>query len=404
MRVYERFLDYVKINSASAENAQQTPSTDRQFDIAHRIAEDMCNIGLAKVFADEYAYVYGELAADDGFENSPAVGFIAHIDTAPDFPGENVKPTVIENYDGGSVLLGESGKTLEPDVFAHLRTLKGHTLITTDGTTVLGADDKAGIAEILTALEEVIKRKIPHGRIAVCFTPDEEIGHGAKLLDLESFGADFAYTVDGGEVCEINFETFNAASADWEIRGFNIHPGDAKGKMINAALVASRISSMLPENEIPAKTEGYEGFFHMTDIVGSVEKARLSYIIRDHDRAEFERRIELMRSIERQINEEYGDGTAVLCIRQQYRNMAELLAGRSDIIERAVCAMKRAGVEPVIAPVRGGTDGAQLTFRGLPCPNIGTGGYCFHGPYEHISVENMEKVTEIILNIIIGNG
>lgn len=287
--------------------------------------------------------------------------------------------------------------------FPHLPSLKGQTLITTDGTTVLGADDKAGIAAIMTAAERIINEKRPHGRVAVCFTPDEEIGHGAALLDLERLGADFAYTVDGEELSEINYETFNAASAKWEVNGFNIHPGSAKNMMINASLVAMEINSMLPSGDTPAHTEGYEGFFHLTDMSGTVEKAMLSYIIRDHNAASFDQRIKTMEHIEKLINEKYGEGTAKLTVRQQYRNMRELIGEHMEIVELAERALRREGIEPVTAPVRGGTDGSQLTFRGLLCPNIGTGGYSCHGPYEHITAEHLETSANIVLNIIDEN-
>ena len=296
--------------------------------------------------------------------------------------------------------LGASGRVLTAEINPNLPKLKGHTLVTTDGTTVLGADDKAGIAAIMTACERIAAEGRPHGAIAVCFTPDEEVGHGASLLDLERFGADFAYTVDGGELEEINFETFNAASAKWEIRGFNIHPGSAKDKMINASLVAMEINAMLPCGAVPERTEGYEGFFHLTDMSGSVEKAELSYILRDHDASGLAEKEKLMRLIEKQINEKYGEGTAKLTIREQYRNMAEKLGAHMEIVELAERAIRAIGLEPVRVPIRGGTDGSQLSFRGLLCPNIGTGGYAFHGPYEHISAENLEGAAHLVETII----
>lgn len=402
MRAYERLLKYVKIHTASAENVDATPTTQRQFDLSRELAWEMRALGMARVYEDEHAYVYGELPASAGMEDKPAIGFIAHIDTVPDFSGENVRPQVIENYDGGPVQLGTSGRTLSPAKFPELSDFVGQTLITTDGTTVLGADDKAGVAEIMTACEHIIAENRPHGRISVCFTPDEEVGHGAALLDLERFGADFAYTVDGDEVGEINYETFNAAAASWEIRGVNVHPGSAKGIMINAALVACEINSLLPAEEIPAMTGGYEGFYHLLEMNASVERAEMKYIIRDHDAEKFTQRCEAMRDIEKSINEKYGAGTAKLTLKEQYRNMAEVLARRMDIIERAKRAMEKRGIAPIIRPVRGGTDGAQLSFRGLPCPNLGTGGSAFHGPYEHITAEHMDEAVDIILNIIEG--
>ena len=402
MRAYERLIRYARIHTASAEDSEQTPTTRRQFDLSRLLAEEMRQLGFAEVYEDTHAYVYGTLPATRGCENRPCVGFIAHIDTVPDFSGENVRPQIHERYDGGDVPLGDSGRVLSPAQFPHLAAWKGQTLITTDGTTVLGADDKAGVAEILTACERLLAEEYPHGRIAVCFTPDEEVGHGAALLDLNRLGAAFAYTVDGGELEEINYETFNAAAAHWAIRGFNIHPGDAKDKMINASQVAMEINAQLPAGERPEHTEGYEGFYHLTDMKGSVERAELDYIVRDHDAAAFQARLDRLLQIEREINEKYGAGTATLTLRQHYRNMAEKLREHMDVVDLARRAIRAAGLAPVDVPIRGGTDGAQLSFRGLPCPNIGTGGACFHGPYEHITAENMDKAVDIILNIVDG--
>ena len=400
MTALERFLIYVKIHTASSENLERTPTEEREYDLSRVLEKEMKEIGLERVFVDEHAYVYGFLPATPGCEERPCVGFIAHLDTIPDFSGENVKPQLIENYDGGDVKLGESGRVLTKDVNPNLPKLKGHTLVTTDGTTVLGADDKAGIAAIMTACERIVAEGRPHGAIAVCFTPDEEVGHGASLLDLGRFGADFAYTVDGGELDEINFETFNAASAKWEISGFNIHPGSAKGKMINASLVAMEINAMLPAGAVPERTEGYEGFFHLTDMSGTVEKAELCYILRDHDANGLAEKEKLMRLIEKQINEKYGAGTARLTIREQYRNMAEKLAEHMEIVELAEKAIRAIGLEPVRVPIRGGTDGSQLSFRGLLCPNIGTGGYACHGPYEHTSAENLDDAARLVEAIV----
>jgi len=400
MTALERFLIYVKIHTASSENLERTPTEEREYDLSRVLEKEMKEIGLERVFVDEHAYVYGFLPATPGCEERPCVGFIAHLDTIPDFSGENVKPQLIENYDGGDVKLGESGRVLTKDVNPNLPKLKGHTLVTTDGTTVLGADDKAGIAAIMTACERIVAEGRPHGAIAVCFTPDEEVGHGASLLDLGRFGADFAYTVDGGELDEINFETFNAASAKWEISGFNIHPGSAKGKMINASLVAMEINAMLPAGAVPERTEGYEGFFHLTDMSGTVEKAELCYILRDHDANGLAEKEKLMRLIEKQINEKYGAGTARLTIREQYRNMAEKLAEHMEIVELAEKAIRAIGLEPVRVPIRGGTDGSQLSFRGLLCPNIGTGGYACHGPYEHTSAENLDGAARLVEAIV----
>lgn len=403
MTALERFIRYVKIHTASAEDTNCTPSTQRQFDLSRVLEREMKEMGMQEVFVDEHAYVYGFLEATPGCENKSSIGFVAHLDTVPDFSGENVQPQIIENYDGGEVKLGTSGRVLSPADFPHLPALKGQTLITTDGTTVLGADDKAGVAAIMTACETLIRENRPHGRIAVCFTPDEEIGHGASLLDLDRFGVDFAYTVDGGELEEINYETFNAASARWEIEGYNIHPGSAKNKMINACLVAMEINAMLPAGDTPAHTEGHEGFFHLTDMSGTVEKASLSYIIRDHDAQRLAARKDTLRHIEALINEKYGAGTVKLSMHDQYRNMAEIVLEHPEILRLAEASIRGLGKEPKAEPVRGGTDGAQLSFRGLPCPNLGTGGYAFHGPYEHATAEGIEDAAQIVLGIAAEN-
>ena len=400
MRAYERLVRYVQVHTASAEDTSVTPTTQRQFDLSRLLAKEMEELGMEGVFVDEHAYTYGFLPATPGMEDKPCIGLIAHLDTIPDFSGENVKPALVENYDGGIIPLGESGRVLDPEQFPHLKKLIGHTIVTTDGTTVLGADDKAGIAEIMTACERVIAERIPHGRIAVCFTPDEEVGHGARLLDLERFGADFAYTVDGGEANEVNCETFNAAGALFEVKGFNIHPGSAKDQMINAALVAMECNALLPAAERPEHTEGHEGFFHLTSMSGTVEKAELRYIVRDHDAATFEAREKTLRQIEKFINEKYGAGTVKLTIREQYRNMIEKLRENMHVVELAEQAMRAEGLEPVRVPVRGGTDGAQLSFRGLLCPNLGTGGYCCHGPHEHANAQEMDRVTNVLLGIL----
>lgn len=402
MRAYERLLKYVKVYTTSDEEGQQTPSTRRQFDLSNLLCEEMKAMGMEGVEVDEHAYVYGFVPASAGMEDKKCVGLIAHIDTAPDFSGENVNPLIIENYDGGEVKLGESGRFLSPDKFPELSEMKGKTLICTDGTTLLGADDKAGVAEILTACEEIINKNLPHGRIAVCFTPDEEIGHGADLLDIKKLGADFAYTMDGGELNELAYETFNASGAEFEVNGFNVHPGSAKDVMINASLVAMEINSMLPAGDIPSRTENYEGFFHLTDMQGNVEKAVLKYIVRDHNKESFKARENCLRHIEKLINEKYGEGTTVLTIKEQYSNMAEFIKDHMEVVELAKTAIEKAGIEPHIEPIRGGTDGANLSSKGLPCPNLGTGGYSFHGPYEHICVEDMDVAVKVILNIFEG--
>lgn len=400
MKASERLLKYAVIYTGSDEDhAEQTPSTPEQMTLAQVLAKDMRDIGLTDVSVDAHAYVYGFLPATAGREQCPPIGFIAHIDIVNEFGTSEIHPQIVKEYDGGEIALGTSGRTLDTVQFPDLKQAIGKTVITTDGTTVLGADDKAGVAEILTMCERLVQDNLPHGKICVCFTPDEEIGHGAALLDLEKFGASYAYTVDGSAPNEVEWETFYAAAADWSIAGVSVHPGDAKDKMVNAALVAMEINGMLPPDEIPAKTQGREGFFHLCDMSGDVSAAKLSYIIRDHDAEKFSQRKQTMREIERKINETYGAGTAALTLREQYRNMAEILQHHSDVVEQAKRAIRAVGLTPVSNPVRGGTDGAQLSFRGLPCPNLGTGAYALHGPYEHAIAEQMDVMTEILLHI-----
>lgn len=401
MKASERLLKYAVIYTGSDEDhAEQTPSTPEQMTLAQVLAKDMRDIGLTDVSVDAHAYVYGFLPATAGREQCPPIGFIAHIDIVNEFGTSEIHPQIVKEYDGGEIALGTSGRTLDTVQFPDLKQAIGKTVITTDGTTVLGADDKAGVAEILTMCERLVQDNLPHGKICVCFTPDEEIGHGAALLDLEKFGASYAYTVDGGAPNEVEWETFYAAAADWSIAGVSVHPGDAKDKMVNAALVAMEINGMLPPDEIPAKTQGREGFFHLCDMSGDVSAAKLSYIIRDHDAEKFSQRKQTMREIERKINETYGAGTAALTLREQYRNMAEILQHHPDVVEQAKRAIRAVGLTPVSNPVRGGTDGAQLSFRGLPCPNLGTGAYALHGPYEHAIAEQMDVMTEILLHIV----
>lgn len=400
MRAYERFLNYVKIHTTSDENSNTTPSTRRQFDLAEILAEEMKKLGVKDVRVDENCYVYGAIPATPGYEDKPAIGLIAHLDTAPDFCGEHVNPQIYRNYNGEDVTLGDSGKVLYVKTFPHLKELKGRTLITTDGTTLLGADDKAGIAEIMTVAEELLKGTMPHGKICIAFTPDEEVGSGADKLDIPAFGAQYAYTTDGGCENEIVYENFNASEAVFKIRGFNIHPGEARNKMINAALVGMEINSMLPNLETPAHTELYEGFFHLCEMEGTVENATLQYIIRDHSAASFEARENTLRHIEKIMNEKYGQGTVKLEIHEQYRNMIEKVAPCMQLVDYAKDAIRELGMEPNTDPIRGGTDGAQLSFRGLPCPNLGTGGYAFHGPYEHITAEGMDTAVHVMLGIL----
>ena len=399
MEAYERLLRYAVCNTASDENAGTTPSTPGQHVLAKALGQELEAVGLHDVYVDEHAYVYGKLPASPGLEDRTPVGFIAHLDTVPVPEGTPIRPCLVKDYDGGDLPLGDSGLTLSPAMFPHLTDLAGQTLIVTDGHTVLGADDKAGAAEILTAMERLIEAGTPHGPISVCFTPDEEIGHGAALLDLERFGARYAYTVDGSDVDEVEYETFNAASARIDIRGVEVHPGSAKGVMVNASLVAAEIIAALPPEETPARTEGYEGFYHLCDMEGDVGAAHLTYILRDHDRDKFEARKTALERITAEINARYGEGTAELTVRDQYYNMAEKIHEHPEVLEKAREAIRAAGGEPVSSPVRGGTDGAQLSFRGLPCPNLGTGGYCFHGPYEHITAERMERMTRVLIEL-----
>lgn len=400
MKAYERLLDYVTVYTQSDPESSTVPTTDCQFDLARRLVEEMKSLGIEDARVDDKCYVYGTLPATPGWEDKKKIGFIAHMDTAPDFNGKGVKPQVIEGYDGKDVVLGSSGRVLSVENFPHLAGLKGRTLITTDGTTLLGADDKAGIAEILTAVEVLRKDKLPHGTICIGFTPDEEVGAGADHFDVKAFGADYAYTLDGGEEGEIVYENFNASEANFTVHGFNVHPGSAKNTMVNAQLVAMEINSMLPGGEVPARTEGYEGFFHLCEMEGTVEKATLQYIVRDHDMAVFRRREDMLRHIARVLNEKYGEGTVELTIREQYLNMREKVEECFEVVEKAEAAIKGLGMKPITLPERGGTDGARLSFMGLPCPNLGTGGYAFHGPYEHITAEGMERSVEIILGII----
>ncbi len=400
MKAYERLLKYVTVYTTSDEESTTVPTSKRQFDLANLLVEELHGLGVLDAEVDDLCYVYATLPATEGYEHAAKLGFIAHMDTAPDFCGENVHPRIIEQYDGKDVALGTSGRTLTGADFPHLRSLKGRTLIVTDGTTLLGADDKAGIAEIVTLLEWLIQEKIPHGKLSVCFTPDEEVGSGADHFDVARFGADFAYTCDGGAEGELEYENFNAAEAVFAIRGFNVHPGEAKDKMINALAVACEINGMLPKGQTPRDTEGYQGFWHLTKLDGTTEAVKLAYIIRDHDWASFQSRKATLERIAAAINATYGEGTAELTIRDQYRNMKEKIEPCMHLIENAEKAMELAGVKPRVQPIRGGTDGARLSFMGLPCPNLGTGGYAFHGPYEHITVEGMDLSVEVLKNLV----
>lgn len=400
MRVDERLLKYVSYWTTSDEECRQIPSSERQFELGKVLAEELKNMGLEKVILTDHCYVYGLLPATKGYENKAAVGFISHMDTAPDFSGKDVKPQIIPDYDGGDILLKGSGEYLKVSDFPSLKTLKGRTLITTDGTTLLGADDKAGVAEIMTAVEQIIAENLPHGDIWIGFTPDEEVGCGADLFDLDYFKAKFAYTVDGDYEGEVAYENFNAASASFDIKGVNVHPGEAKDIMVNAALVGCKIQSMLPEMETPAHTQDREGFYHLINFNGDIAHAKADYIVRDHSREIFEKRLTTLKNIEQAMNEKYGAGTVTLSIQYSYNNMLEIIEKHPYVVEIAKKAIENVGLEPLSRPVRGGTDGARLSFMGLPCPNLGTGGYGFHGPFEHISIEGMNTAVSVIKEIV----
>ena len=400
MKAYERLLNYVKVPTPSNEKSGTHPSSECQRVLADQLAEEMKALGVSDVRVEDKCYVYGKIPATKGYEGKTKLGFIAHMDTVSDFADHAVNPIVHENYDGKDLKLADSGRTLEVSVFPHLPSLAGRTLITSDGTTVLGADDKAGVAEIMTLAEALLAGEIPHGPISIGFTPDEEIGEGPDFFDVPGFDAEFAYTVDGGTEGEIEFENFNAAGAKFTVTGFNIHPGGAKDTMINAIAVASEIQSLLPEAESPRNTEGYEGFYHLTDMSGNVEKTEMQYIVRDHDLAAFELRKKELQHIQTVLNGRYGEGTVELTITEQYRNMSEKILPHFHLIENAKAAAEEIGLKPLIVPVRGGTDGAQLSFRGLPCPDIGTGGYAYHGPYEHITAEGMDLSVDLILGVL----
>ena len=402
MTIMERFLRYVAINTESCEGVETVPSSQRQFDLAHVLADDMREMGLSNVRVTDNCFVYGELPATPGCEELPCMGLIAHMDTTPQFSGADIKPQIINNYDGGDVVLPGNGTILSPAQFPGMKELVGKTLITTDGTTLLGADDKAGIVEILCACETVMKEGKPHGKIAIAFTPDEEVGLGVQKFDVEGFGADFAYTMDGGEVGGLAYENFNACGAMVEFKGLSVHPGSSKDTMINACLLAMEFNAMLPSAEIPRETEGYEGFFHLMHMEGDESSAKLIYIIRDHDAARFDARKAQMKHIEKIMNHRWGEGTVTVHLREQYRNMREKIEPVIHIVEAARAAMEAVGMEPFDEAIRGGTDGAQLCYMGLPCPNLCTGGHAFHGPFEHIAVEDMEQCTKMLVELIYG--
>ena len=399
-KLQDKFLRYVAVDTQSDENSESQPSSSKQLDLLRMLRDELKAMGVEATL-DEYGYVMGTLPSNLGKE-VPKLGFIAHVDTSPDASGANVKPQVILDYDGSDVpLTGVEGLSLKPEEFPELLDHKGETLITTDGTTLLGADDKAGVAEIMSAVEYLVEHpEVKHGEIKIGFTPDEEIGRGVAKFDVARFGADFAYTMDGGEVGELEFENFNAAAASVHIQGRNVHPGYAKGKMKNAIRIAMEFNSLLPVEQKPEYTEGYDGFFHLISFNGTVEEADFSYIIRDHDMEKYEAKKKEIQRMAEIINARYGEGTATVKVRHQYYNMRKQVEPHYHIVEKAVKAMEMAGVKPRIQPIRGGTDGANLSFMGLPCPNIFAGGLNFHGKMEWVTVENMEKACQVILNLI----
>lgn len=399
-KILDRFLRYVAIDTQSDENSESQPSAAKELDLLKLLCKELNDMGVEATL-DEYGYVMGSLPSNID-KKVPAIGFIAHVDTSPDASGANVKPQIIENYDGSDIALkGVPGLYLKPSEFPELLAHKGETIITTDGTTLLGADDKAGVAEIMNAVQYMVEHpEFKHGDIKIGFTPDEEIGRGVVKFDVKRFGADYAYTMDGGEIGELEFENFNAASAKIHIQGRNVHPGYAKDKMKNAILIGMEFNDLLPIGQRPELTEGYDGFFHIISFKGSVEEADFGYIIRDHDRKKFEEKKDLIEQCVKFINVKYGEGTATLEVKDQYYNMREQVEPYYFIVETAVKAMEMAGVKPKIQPIRGGTDGANLSFKGLPCPNIFAGGMNFHGKMEFAPLENIEKASEVVLNII----
>lgn len=400
MTIVERFLKYVSFDTQSAEDSETTPSTEKQWILARYLKEELEGIGLTEVEIDEHAYVYATLPANTD-KPLPTVGFIAHMDTSPDCSGKDVKPRIVKDYDGGDIVLDEAaGIVTSPKKFPELLDHVGEDIIVTDGHTLLGADDKAGIAEIVQAMVYLIAHpEIKHGRIRVGFNPDEEIGLGAHRFNVEKFGCDFAYTMDGGELGELEFENFNAASAKVEVTGVSVHPGYAKNKMVNAARVATEYASLMPAAETPERTAEYEGFYHLLGMSGNVEKASLTYIIRDHDRARFEERKEYAAAVGELLNKKYGAGTVKVTLADQYYNMREKVEPVMHIIDTALDAMKDCGIQPRVRAIRGGTDGAQLSFKGLPCPNIFAGGLNFHGPHEFLPIPSLEKASMVVVKI-----
>ena len=399
MELQERFLKYVSYDTQSSEESTTYPSTDKQKVLLSELRDEMQALGMTEVTMDRYGYVMGTVPATPGCENAPVVGFIAHVDTSPDMSGKDVKPRIVEDYDGGDIVLN-GHLTMRVADFPELAFFKGHTLIHTDGTTLLGADDKAGVAEIMTAAEYLLTHpEVKHGKIRIGFTPDEEVGRGVDYFDVAAFGADFAYTVDGGMEGELEYENFNAASARIDIQGRNVHPGYAKGKMINAIEVACDLQRTLPEAEKPEHTEGYEGFYHCVGLNGTVEKATLSYIIRDHDADRFEQKKVFMWAAVDLLKKKYGDEVLTLTLKDQYFNMRKMVEPHPQVIGKALEAMRMADVKPLVRPIRGGTDGARLSFMGLPCPNLFTGGMNFHGKFEYASLTSMHKAMHVVINL-----
>lgn len=403
--IKDRFLRYVSLDTQSDENSETCPSTSKQLVMLEMLKDELLAMGLSDASMDENGYVMATLPANNG-KNSPVIGFIAHVDTSPDMPGNDIKPRIIENYDGGDIILNEEvGVSILTSDFPEIKQYKGQTLIVTDGTTLLGADDKAGVTEIMTAVEYLVNNpEIKHGPIKIGFTPDEEIGRGVDHFNVEKFAADWAYTMDGGEIGELEFENFNAASAKINIQGRNIHPGYAKGKMQNALLMAAELNALLPVFERPEYTQDYEGFYHLIKMEGSVEKSLVQYIIRDHNKQIFEKRKQVMQQCVDFMNQRYGEGAFTLELKDQYFNMREKVEPVYHIVETARKAMEAVGVEPHIKPIRGGTDGSRLSYMGLPCPNIFAGGHNFHGKHEFVPLESMEKATKVILKIIEMNA
>ena len=400
MKAYERFLEYVAVWTTSDENSDTVPSAARELDLAKKLVEEMKGLGIEDARVDDKGYVYGSVPATPGCEDKAALGLIAHMDTAMDASGRDIKPQLIKNYDGGDVALGTSGNVLSAAEFPHLAGLKGRTLITTDGTTLLGADDKAGIAEILTAVDEIMKEGLPHGKICIGFTPDEEIGRGSNYFDVEGFGADFAYTLDGDAEGEIQYENFNASTGIVTCHGVSVHTGSAKDIMVNSQTIATEFHQMLPANERPETTEGYEGFYHLASMSGKVTTTNMKYLIRDFDSENFNKRAELMQKNAEILNEKYGEGSVEVTVTEYYRNMKEQIEPCMELVDMALAAIRNVGIEPIVEPIRGGTDGARLSFKGLPCPNLGTGGHAFHGVFEHITVEGMDLGVKIVKDIV----